>query len=807
MQANRSGMLPWVWALLAVAGTYALLPDTALAAGEAHKGPSEVIFIAQLLILMLVGRLLGEAMIRMRQPAVMGQLIAGLLLGPSVFGLLLPDLQLALFPQSTEQKAMIDAVSQVGILLLLLLTGMETDLKLVRQTGKASVYASLFGIIVPFACGVALGEMLPDSMLPDPEKRLITSLFLGTALSIASVKIVAMVVREMNFMRRTVGQVILASAIIDDSVGWIIVSIIFSLALHGSVDPWSLAQSIVGTFLFMVVSLTIGRRAVFFAIRWTNDNFVSDFAVITCILVIMGSMALLTHAIGVHSVLGAFVAGILVGESPIRTRHIDEQLRGIITAFFAPIFFGIAGLGADLTILADPRMAAMTAGLILIASIGKFSGAFIGAELGGLTRREGFALACGMNARGSTEVIIATVGLSMGALNQNLFTMIVAMAVITTLAMPPTLRWALARIPMRKEEKARLEREAQEEKGFVANLERLLIAVDDSANGKFASRVAGMLAGTHGMPITVLHITDASKIEALPEGKGDTTTDTLVEEKTKVKAADKKADDKKSEPVKNDKPTAAEKKAEKAEAKEQVKEQEKKAADAGKTVKQAAEQIKSKQTTDEKNDSPVEVTTIVHESPGPEVIAEEAAKGYDLMLIGLEKTAVRGDFHESVTSLAQGFKGPLGISLVRGELAEKPRGKLNILVPINGTEPSRRAAEVAITIARASKASLTVLYVAVRGASKTRRSTRVRNQENAILKDITAIADGYNMTVQTSVVTANATDEAVIKEAQRGGNNLIVMGVGRRPGEKLFFGDTASALMKDAEQSLLFVAS
>ena len=807
MQANRSGMLPWVWALLAVAGTYALLPDTALAAGEAHKGPSEVIFIAQLLILMLVGRLLGEAMIRMRQPAVMGQLIAGLLLGPSVFGLLLPDLQLALFPQSTEQKAMIDAVSQVGILLLLLLTGMETDLKLVRQTGKASVYASLFGIIVPFACGVALGEMLPDSMLPDPEKRLITSLFLGTALSIASVKIVAMVVREMNFMRRTVGQVILASAIIDDSVGWIIVSIIFSLALHGSVDPWSLAQSIVGTFLFMVVSLTIGRRAVFFAIRWTNDNFVSDFAVITCILVIMGSMALLTHAIGVHSVLGAFVAGILVGESPILTRHIDEQLRGIITAFFAPIFFGIAGLGADLTILADPRMAAMTAGLILIASIGKFSGAFIGAELGGLTRREGFALACGMNARGSTEVIIATVGLSMGALNQNLFTMIVAMAVITTLAMPPTLRWALARIPMRKEEKARLEREAQEEKGFVANLERLLIAVDDSANGKFASRVAGMLAGTHGMPITVLHITDASKIEALPEGKGDTTTDTLVEEKTKVKAADKKADDKKSEPVKNDKPTAAEKKAEKAEAKEQVKEQEKKAADAGKTVKQAAEQIKSKQTTDEKNDSPVEVTTIVHESPGPEVIAEEAAKGYDLMLIGLEKTAVRGDFHESVTSLAQGFKGPLGISLVRGELAEKPRGKLNILVPINGTEPSRRAAEVAITIARASKASLTVLYVAVRGASKTRRSTRVRNQENAILKDITAIADGYNMTVQTSVVTANATDEAVIKEAQRGGNNLIVMGVGRRPGEKLFFGDTASALMKDAEQSLLFVAS
>ena len=109
-----------------------------------------------------------------------------------------------------------------------------------------------------------------------------------------------------------------------------------------------------------------------------------------------------------------------------------------------------------------------------------------------------------MNARGSTEVIIATVGLSMGALNQDLFTMIVAMAVITTTAMPPTLRWALGRIPMRKEEKQRLEREELEERGFVPNLERLLIAVDDSPNGKLASRVAGVLAGTHGMPATVV---------------------------------------------------------------------------------------------------------------------------------------------------------------------------------------------------------------------------------------------------------------------------------------------------------------
>ena len=781
----------WLW-LLALA----VITVTPAFAAEGGKGPSEAIFIGEIVVLMLVGRMLGEAMVRLRQPAVMGQLIAGLLLGPSFFGLLFPDAQHALFPKSPEQKAMIDGISQFGILLLLLLTGMETDLKLVRQTGRASVFASLMGIVIPFICGVGLGEMLPDSLLPDPGRRLITSLFLGTALSIASVKIVAMVVREMNFMRRVVGQVILASAIIDDSVGWIIVSIIFSLALHGSIEPVSLAQSVLGTILFMVASLTIGRRMVFFAIRWVNDNFVSEYAVITAILIIMGVMALITYLIGVHTVLGAFVAGVLIGESPILTRHIDEQLRGLITAFFAPVFFGIAGLTADLTILADPKIALFTAGLVLVASIGKFTGAFIGAELGGLTRREGFALACGMNARGSTEVIIATVGLSMGALSQDLFTMIVAMAVLTTTAMPPTLRWALGRIPMRKEEKQRLEREELEERGFVPNLERLLIAVDDSPNGKFASRVAGMLAGTRGMPATVLHIPDPSKIES-----------TMPDNEDKVSAAPKGQDKKADEKKEGSKPENGKKNGK---AKKKAGQEEEKAEEVGEAVQQAAAQTTSKQKKEEKVDARVEVTTIVHEQPSPALIAEEAEKGYDIFIIGLEQTSRQSkEFDPGVTNLAKGFDGPLVISAVRGDLLKKPEDKFSILIPVNGTEPSRRAAEVAITLARATNAQVTVLYVAVRPDTRrgARRGIRTRRHEEAILKDIVAIADGYNMSIRTAVVAERAAEEAVLREVERRKHNLVVMGVSRRPGEKLFFGDTAAALLEKSERSLLFVAS
>src|SRR4029077_6234768 len=149
----------------------------------------------------------------------------------------------ALFPGSATQTAMLDAVAQLGILLLLLLTGMEADLSVFRQARRPAISISVGGIVLPFACGVAVGLLLPPSLLPSPEKRLITALFLGTALSISSVKIVALVVRDLGFLRVTVGQVIIAAAILDDTVGWIIMSVTFGLALRGTIDLASVGQS------------------------------------------------------------------------------------------------------------------------------------------------------------------------------------------------------------------------------------------------------------------------------------------------------------------------------------------------------------------------------------------------------------------------------------------------------------------------------------------------------------------------------------------------------------------------------------
>ena len=723
-------------------------------AEPAGGGPSETVFVIQLGTLLIVGRLLGELMLRIGQPAVMGQLIAGIILGPSLLGAVWPDLQHAIFPAMPEQKAMIDAVAQLGVLMLLLLAGMETDLGLVKKTGRAAVTVSMTGIMVPFACGFALGEMLPDAMLPDPDQRLITSLFLGTAMSISSVKIVAMVLREMNFMRRTVGQVILASAIIDDTIGWIITAVIFSLAMQGDVDAATLAKSVIGTVVFMAVSLTVGRRVVASLIRWANDNFKSEFPVITMILVIMLVMAYTTHQIGVHTVLGAFVAGILVGESPILTKHIEEQLRGLITALFAPIFFGMAGLTADLTVLADPQLLLLTLGFVAIASVGKFGGAFLGGRLGGLTIKESFALGSGMNARGSTEVIVASIGLSMGALSQNLFTIIVTMAVLTTMAMPPMLRWALARLPMRKAEKERLEQEEMEAKGFVPNLERLLLAVDDHANGKFASRLAGMIAGSRGMPTTVIQL-----------------------------GADRKNGQKTPSAAEEEDPVA--------------------------TV-QAATEAKPKPAKDAPK--PVDITTKVPETSPAEAVAEEAGKGYDLMVIGVERTITRKqEFHADVSQIAASFDGPLAIVDARNVHIDEPLNSgLSILAPVNGTITARNAAEVAFVIAHASRGPVTILYVAGRApgaGKKRRRGIRARQHEQAILKDIAELAERYGVKWHTAVLTDVGADQAILTETERGQHNLVVMGAGRRPGEKLFFGDTTAAVVEKSKASLMIVSS
>ncbi|MEI6203184.1 MAG: cation:proton antiporter [Enhydrobacter sp.] len=701
------------------------------------------IFAAQLILLLLTGRLLGEVMNRFRQPALFGQLIAGVVLGPSVFGLLWPEGWEFIFPDNKTLKTMIDAISQIGILLLLLLTGMETNLALVQRRKRAVVASSLSGIAVPFALGVAMAYALPGGSIPMHENRLVTALFLGTALSISSVKIVAMVLIDIGAMRRDLGQLILATAILDDTIAWIIIAVIAGIASHGTIDLATIGASLAGTALFLAFSLTIGQRLVARTIVWVNDHMTIDVPVITTIIVIMLAMSLTTELIGVHTALGAFIAGILVGRSPILTEQIENQVRGFVFAFFSPVFFAVAGLGMDLRTLADGKLALFTVAIIVVASVGKFCGALVGGRLGGLTTRESLALGVGLNARGSTEVIIASIGLAMGALSNQLYTMIVAMAVITTMAMPPMLRWVMARVPLGEEETKRLEKEEAEALEHLPKIERALVYADDSPNGRLASRLAGLFAARQEVLTTVLQpkATDA-------ESADETTRRAHLSEAAQTVLA-------------------------------------------GTEAKPAIEQLVMERPGDHENAIEREIAR------GYDI----AFVGIDRPIA---ESQLR--FEERLQKLVNSFDGPVAIAINGAGAAGPADVPLDILLPAAGTQDARLATEIAISLAAATKGNVSALHVFDPQADTAVLRGRGRRAGMSVLVDVHRAGKRGGVPVKGLTAT-NIRPEAEIRRALRGGGfDLVVLGTSLRHGETRFLGPRTAALLRVVRTPMLLIA-
>jgi nucleotide-binding universal stress UspA family protein len=325
--------------------------------------------------------------------------------------------------------------------------------------------------------------------------------------------------------------------------------------------------------------------------------------------------------------------------------------------------------------------------------------------------------------------------------------------------MPPMLRAALRRLPISAEEEERLEREEFEAKGFVPNLERLLIAVDESANGRFASRLAGLLAGVRGIPASVLHVDMGTRTHR-HHRKDDASAEAAVQ------------------------------------------------ASAAKTAK--AEEAEQKF-----RPSRVEVTTLERHQGTGAAVAFEAQKGYDFLIIGVdEPVGASGEFCPEVEGAAGGFDGPMAVVVGRGQHVADPRGSgLRILLPVTGSTASRRGAEVAVTIARADKISITALYVATNATEAQSRYKRwgpvspAPPEEEAILKDVVDLADRYHIPVRTVIRADVAPHLAIRDEARNGGYDLIVMGVSRRPGSALLFGKTASKTLVRAKVSMLLVSS
>lgn len=278
---------------------------------------------------------------------------------------------------------------------------------------------------------------MPDALLAHSDQRLVFSLFVATAMSISAIPVIAKVLIDLNLMRRDVGQTIIAAGMTDDTVGWILLSVVTGLASGEAIGASAIGQAVARVAAFMFVSFTLGRWLVKRALDLVQDEAISPYRLLTLVVFFTFLWGAFAQALQLEAMLGAFVMGIVFGQMPRLPETVPDSLQGIALGIFAPIFFAVAGLKVNVFHLLAPDLLATTALVILVACAGKVLGTYAGARLIG--RRDhwtALAFGAGMNARGAMEIIIATIGLRLGILTQDTFSMIVLMAMTTSLMAP-----------------------------------------------------------------------------------------------------------------------------------------------------------------------------------------------------------------------------------------------------------------------------------------------------------------------------------------------------------------------------------
>jgi Kef-type K+ transport system membrane component KefB len=401
-----------------------------------------LLFILEMTVLFLGARLGGELAARLGIPLHVGELAMGMLLGPSFLGWVWPEGFAALFPPNPLQRGLLEVFSWMGIIFLVLLGGLETTLGIVRQTKRAVLGGWIGGFGLPLVAGFVLGMFTPQGLRPETIERPVFALFIATAMSISAIPVIARILMDLDLYQTRVGMVILATAIADDTVGWIVLSIVAGLAT-GGLEPWAVARTLVLTAAFLGLAWWQGRMFVRRALAFSRSLRAPYADMAMMILLVLGAGAV-TQAIGVHLVLGAFVAAILIGRIKRRDPQTHESLRRVGMGFFVPFFFAYTGIKVDLTTLQGSAIL-FTLVAVAVACLGKILGRGIGTRLGGLPFWEAAAAGFGSNARGAMELVIAAIGLSIGVLNEPSYAIIVLIAVLTTVMAAPTLKACIDR--------------------------------------------------------------------------------------------------------------------------------------------------------------------------------------------------------------------------------------------------------------------------------------------------------------------------------------------------------------------------
>ena len=406
-----------------------------------------IVLLLAISTMLILSRMVGELGKKVGLPMVMGELLVGIALGPTVLGTAFPSAHAYLFPftASAGFSLALDGILSLSVIMLLFVAGLELQLSQVVRHGKIALYTGFGSMLLPFVTGFATAWLAPQwfGVAPGDANRQLFALFFGTAMAISALPVIARILLDLKLLKSEVGAVIISAAIFNDVAGWLIFSFILSMVAQNG-GQGGAGETIAYIVTFSVCMLTVGRFLCNRALPWVQSKLSWPGGVLALSLGLCLLSAAFTESIRIHAILGAFIAGIAIGDSAHLREHARVIMHQFVTNFFAPLFFVSIGLKVDFLQHFDWRIVSV---ILVLAFVGKVVGAGLGARLGGMDSHRALAVGFGLNARGAMEIILGTLAFEAGIINQPVFVALVVMALLTSLASAPLMRHFLKKVP------------------------------------------------------------------------------------------------------------------------------------------------------------------------------------------------------------------------------------------------------------------------------------------------------------------------------------------------------------------------